>query len=200
MTIRRHCLIMLVLLAAGCGSRKAREEEMMVLKTAGEVPEAVQAIEKVVDTGGCIKADQIWIYASKNYEWDVSLTGDYVEKQRAVGNGEHVSVAEGHPRAMFRNLDLRAYKSISFRKSGLGVVPFIRIKARGNAVFIENPDEQGNMVVHYVDAVVIENDRLHLIGEKTPPRVVKVDRPRDPAAAPAPAPVRGSRTAAPTGG
>ena len=136
----------------------------MVLKSEKEeAPAEVRAIEVIVDRGGMLKAEEVVIHVSRNYEWDVSLSGNEVTKQTHVGNDEHVSYALGNPRAMFRNLEIRAWQKISFHKSGYDVVPFIRITAKGRAIFIEPPAEGAKPKVHNADAILIRNSEMQLL-------------------------------------
>ena len=51
--------------------------------TQAEVPAEVRAIEKVIDRRSALLADTVRIEVSKNYEWDVSLTGDGVSPPKA---------------------------------------------------------------------------------------------------------------------
>jgi hypothetical protein len=101
-----------------------------------QVPAEVRAIETQIDKRAVLMADEIHVEVSRNYEWDVSLTGDAVSPQTPSGTG-HQSEAIGSARASVRNLDLRATKKIVFWKSGFGVTPFIKITARGNVGYVE---------------------------------------------------------------
>jgi hypothetical protein len=107
-----------------------------------EVPAAVKAIEKLVDRRSALLADTVRIEVSKNYEWDVSLSGDAVSPHRPDKGGT-VSEASGSPRAYFRNLDIRARDKIVIWRSGLGVTPFIRVYASGTVSYIDTDDATG---------------------------------------------------------
>lgn len=107
-----------------------------------EVPAAVKAIEKLVDRRSALLADTVRIEVSKNYEWDVSLSGDAVSPHRPDKGGT-VSEATGNPRAYFRNLDIRARDKIVIWRSGLGVTPFIRVWANGTVSYIDTDDTTG---------------------------------------------------------
>ncbi|MAG34199.1 MAG: hypothetical protein CL908_25245 [Deltaproteobacteria bacterium] len=98
-----------------------------------EVPAAVRAIETQIDRPSALMGEEVEIWVSKNYEWDISLTGDLVKKPEPDAGGGQVSIATGHPRARFRNLEIRAWKKIIFHRSGFGVTPYIKITARGRA-------------------------------------------------------------------
>jgi hypothetical protein len=107
-----------------------------------EVPAAVKAIEKLVDKRSALLADTVRIEVSKNYEWDVSLSGDAVSPHRPDRGGT-ISEATGNPRAYFRNLDIRARDKIVIWRSGLGVTPFIRVWAKGAVSYIDTDDATG---------------------------------------------------------
>ena len=113
--------------------------------------------------GGCLKAREVDIFVSRNYEWDVALTGNEVVRQVHVGDDKHASQAFGNPRAMFRNLEIRAERKITFIKSGFDVVPFIRISARGRAIYIEEKDASGNHKIHEADAIFIHNSEMRFL-------------------------------------
>jgi hypothetical protein len=66
-----------------------------------------------IDRKQAVIADEILIEVSCNYEWDVALTGDRVGKQIPDRGGQRCE-AVGAPRAIFRNLDLRARNRITF--------------------------------------------------------------------------------------
>ena len=129
-----------------------------------EVPAAVRAIETQIDRRAAILADEIRIEVSKNYEWDVALTGDAVAPHKPARNGLE-SEASGGARATFRNLDLRATKRIVFWRSGLDVAPFIRVTARGNVCHVAS-DETGERVVQRrADVCAIRNAALYFDDE-----------------------------------
>jgi hypothetical protein len=67
------------------------------------------------------------------------------------------SVATGNPRATFRNLDIRAWDRIIFRKSGFDVVPYIRITARGHAAHAVMPSDGGEPVIRRASVIRITN-------------------------------------------
>lgn len=147
---------------AGVDPDALPEGEAPVLKLQGdEVPKAVRAIETQIDKPGLLAAEEIVIHASRNYEWDVSLTGYDVSRQRPDGD-DFVSVAKGGARAQFRNLHLRTWGNgrIVFRKSGLGVSPFIRITAKGHAVYA-TPKEGGGADKRQASAISIVNSEIH---------------------------------------
>ncbi len=123
----------------GCattGSTAAPEQASKLKHDLSEVPQQVRAIERRIDETCALMAEVVEISVSKNYEWDVALTGDRVTSPtRGLSDGAKVSVAEGNARATFRNMDIRAWKRIVFNRSGLNVVPFIKIVAKGRAAY-----------------------------------------------------------------
>jgi hypothetical protein len=147
--------------------RGDKEGTATPLKTPeSEIPAAVRAIETRIDTPSALIADEVEIHCSRNYEWDVSLVGDVVSPQRPDGT-EHVSVAEGSPRATFRNLEIRAHRRITFRKSGFGVAPFIRIVARGHAAYATSPGTSAGSV-RRGELIRILNADIQIEGEVQP--------------------------------
>lgn len=167
----RLALILSPLLLAACagGARSSDDEGPSILKVPEEdVPDQVKAIETQINQKGALVADEVEIHCSRNYEWDVSLVGRDVTPQRPDGS-EQVSVATGKPRAMFRKLDIRAYKRIVFRKSGFDVVPFIRITAKGHATYVAVP-EQGKPSVRRASQIRIRNADIEFINEQAGPR------------------------------
>ena len=130
-----------------------------------EVPVAVRAIEVQIDRKQTIMADEILIEVSCNYEWDVALTGNTVSKQVADRGGQR-SEAIGSPRAIFRNLDLRARNKITFWKSGLDVTPFIRVVAKGRVSHVD-ADATGVYRVKRATTIRIDNANLTTQSEAT---------------------------------
>ncbi len=130
-----------------------------------EVPAAVRAIEVQIDRKQTIMADEILIEVSCNYEWDVALTGNTVSKQVADRGGQR-SEAIGSPRAIFRNLDLRARNKITFWKSGLDVTPFIRVVAKGRVSHVD-ADATGVYRVKRATTIRIDNANLTTQSEAT---------------------------------
>jgi hypothetical protein len=128
---------------AANGKPLPKDPNVSILKIDdSEVPAAVKAIEKLVDKRSALLADVVRIEVSKNYEWDVSLSGDAVSPHRPDKGGT-VSEATGNPRAYFRNLDIRARDKIVLWRSGLGVTPFIRVWASGTVSYIDTDDANG---------------------------------------------------------
>jgi hypothetical protein len=128
-----------------------------------DVPAEVRAIETQIDRRSAILAEEIVIEISKNYEWDVALTGDVVAPQRDAG-GFLESEARGGARATFRNLDLRAQKRIVVRRSGLDVTPFIRVLARGDVLHVSADEGSGATTRRRADACAIRNASLTFEG------------------------------------
>jgi hypothetical protein len=129
---------------------------------ADSVPAEVRAIEAQIDRRAVVMADEIRIEVSKNYEWDVALSGDLVSPQRPSGDG-HESSAVGAARAVVRNLELRAGK-IVFWRSGFGVAPFVRITARGNVAHVAS-DASGAPVLRRANLCAIRGADLYFDDE-----------------------------------
>jgi hypothetical protein len=125
------------------GQPLPKNPDVPVLKVDdSDVPAAVRAIEKVIDKRSALLADTVRIEISKNYEWDVSLSGDGVTPHRPEQGGT-IAEATGNPRAYFRNLDIRARDKIVLWRSGLNVAPFIRVYAKGAVSYIDTDDATG---------------------------------------------------------
>jgi hypothetical protein len=138
----------------------AKSKDVSILKLdAAEVPAEVRAIEQLIDKRSALLADEVRIEVSKNYEWDVSLSGDGVTPQRPEKGGIYAE-ATGNPRAYFRNLDIRARDKISVWRSPMGVVPFIKIYARGGVSYIDTDDGTGKPRVQRGQACSIDNANI----------------------------------------
>jgi hypothetical protein len=124
-----------------------------------EVPAAVRAIETVIDKRSALLADVVRIEVSKNYEWDVSLSGNGVTPHRPDQGGT-VAEASGNPRAYFRNLDIRAREKIVLWRSGMNVTPFIRIYASGGVSYIDTDDATGKPRVKRAASCKINNSSI----------------------------------------
>ena len=161
----RFPLVMGLTLALGaCVTTSGGARGPMPLKHGeAEVPSEVRAIETRIDEKAAIMAEEIEISVSKNYEWDVSLTADRVVAEAPSQGGGQVSVAEGHPRAMFRNLDIRAWKRIVFRRSGLNVAPFIKITAKGRAAYAVLDEANETPVVRRAPVIRINNAKIEFM-------------------------------------
>jgi hypothetical protein len=131
--------------------------------SAEETPALVRAIEVVIDEKSALVAEEVEIYVSRNYEWDVALTGDVVTPQVANGQ-EQSSEATGNPRATFRNLEIRAYRRIVFRKSGYDVEPFIKVTAKGQAALAKERESGGELEVLRADIIAINNADIRCVN------------------------------------
>jgi hypothetical protein len=137
-----------------------KSKDVAILKLdPSEVPPEVRALEQLVDRRSALLADEVRIDVSKNYEWDVSLSGDAVSPQRADQGGT-VAEANGNARAYFRNLDIRARNKIVVWRSGLGVTPFIKIYAKGGVSYIDTDDATDKPRVKRGNACQITNSRI----------------------------------------
>jgi hypothetical protein len=147
------------------GATNANDDEPSVLKPAvEETPAAVRAIEAEIDRRAVVIADDILIEVSKNYEWDVALTGDAVSPQRPNGGGQ-VSEALGSARATLRNMELRATKRITFWRSGLDVKPFIRVTAKGNVSHVSHDETSGTPRIRRAGLFALRDAALYFDDE-----------------------------------
>ena len=145
---------------AGCAAHNdnhAAEQPIKIKHDPDEVPLEVRAIETLIERPGAIMAEEVEISVSKNYEWDVSLSGDFVSDPRRHVDGGTFSVAKGHACATFRKLEIRAWKRIVFRRSDLNVVPFIKITAKGRAAHATSVENGTGPVVRRAPVIKIRN-------------------------------------------
>ena len=133
-----------------------------------EVPTAVRAIESVIDKQAVLLAEEVEIYVSKNYQHDVSLTGDAVSQDRD-GSGGIERQAFGRSTSFVRNLEIRADRSVRARIADVGTEPFIRILARGHCAYI--PKDGGATPVERSTVVYVRNEDIEF-HEQVPARVV----------------------------
>lgn len=147
------------------------------------VPESVRAIEAMIDQNGVILADEAEISVSKNYQLEVSLTGDEVSKD-TDDSGALEQTATGKPMAWIRNLQIRADQKITVRIADVGTRPYIKILAKGNCSHLATVAD-GTPDVHHASGILIENADLRYIQETPTERVASVKptektlRPRD---------------------
>lgn len=159
MPLRAASIALIALLATACEhtprtvAAAEAEGPSQLRPDASDVPAAVQAIEVLINRSGALIADEIEIECSCNYVWDVSLSGEDVDRLRPDGKGQ-TSTARGQPRGTFRNLELRAINRITLKSSGFDVTPYIRIHARGNAAYAS--------ATGVTRAAVITIDNAHL--------------------------------------
>ncbi len=169
MKTRTTTLALIALLAAACEHTPrpevAAEAEgpSQLRPDARDVPAAVQAIEVLINQNGALIADEIEIECSCNYVWDVALSGEDVDRLRPEGKGQR-STARGKPRGSFRNLELRAIRSITLKSSGFDVAPYIRIHARGNAAYASSAG------VTRATVITIDNAHLRVSELASPPQ------------------------------
>ncbi|HYC76552.1 MAG TPA: hypothetical protein VEI02_02890 [Planctomycetota bacterium] len=145
--------------ASGAVAANGEDGPSLLKPTDDMIPAEVRALETQIEKRATLLADEVRIEVSRNYEWDVSLTGDDVSPQTPADGG-HVSVAEGAARATFRNLDIRAKTRITFFKSGFDVQPFIRVTARGNVSYVDVHPDSGAPQVKRATLCKIDGPRL----------------------------------------
>ncbi len=115
--------------------RGADQVPSKIALTQEDTPEAVRSIEKWINEPSVIIADEIDIVVSKNYQFELSVVGDQVTSDLARG-GVHERVATGGATAFFRELRLKADRSLRVRIADVGTRPFLRITARGSCSHI----------------------------------------------------------------
>ena len=110
------------LLAVGCASGRRGDESgsLTSLKpAANETPLEVRDIEDLIDQNAVIIANEAEIYVSKNYEYDVSLTGDFVSGD-LDDSGLTERLAKGKPVAFIRNLKIQCDQRLRVRIADFG--------------------------------------------------------------------------------
>ncbi len=169
-------VIFVFALLAGCAStpngknwkeNKRRREMGMPSKfkpDADEIPAEVRQIEVQIDQPSVILAGDAVIYVSKNYEFDISLTGDDVVKD-TNGTGAQESVARGAATAFVRNLKVSCDRTIRVKIADFGTKPFIKISARGHCSHIIMGNEVGNHEVKRARKIQINNANVQYFGQ-----------------------------------
>lgn len=165
-----------------------------------DVPAAVRAIEPYIDTESVILADEAEIWVSKNYEYDVSLSGEqfatdaeadarkfvqagtgkamYSSRPKDLDNSDGVEmIARGKSVAFVRNLKISCDRRLRVRIAGFGTQPFIKIRANGHVSHVLIDRETRTHDVTRAQAVVIDNDRLRYVGREQDVRPVSSKRP-----------------------
>lgn len=167
-TITLFCSVVSLLALVGCTTTAentyANDAPAKIKHDPEEVPAQVRAIETRIDQPSALLAEEIEIYVSKNYEWDVALSGNFVSEPRRHVDGGTFSVAEGQARATFRNLEVRAWKRIVFRRSDLNVVPFINITAKGRAAHATKVEGTEAPVVRRAPVIKIRNADIEFLN------------------------------------
>lgn len=128
-----------------------------------EVPAQVRAQETVIDKDSVILANEAVVYVSKNYEFDVSLTGDDVSKD-LDDSGARDSVAQGSARAFVRNLKIECDQRIRMKIADFGTEPFIKISARGHCSHIILGEGEGDHEIKRAAGIEIRNSDIRYLG------------------------------------
>jgi hypothetical protein len=130
---------------------------------ADEIPAEVREIEVQIDRESVILAHEAIIHVSKNYEFDISLTGDEVTHDLDA-TGSKDSIAQGKATAFIRNLKLTCDKSIRVKIADFGTKPFIKISARGHCSHIILGDSKDDHEVKRANKIQIRNERVRYVG------------------------------------
>ncbi len=130
-----------------------------------DVPLAVRQIETQIDRSTVILASEATIFVSKNYEFDISLTGDEVTRDLDKG-GAKESLALGNATAFVRNLKVECDRSIRVKIADFGTKPFIKISAQGHCSHIILGNNNASHEVKRAQAIHINNDNLRYFRQK----------------------------------
>ena len=143
----------------------ANDESMADLTPRPEsVPAAVRAIEDLIDTPSVILATEAEIYVSKNYQFEVGLSGDNVTSDLDK-TGINERIALGNAIASIRNLQIRCDQRIRVRVADFGTKPFIRVAAKGHCSYVVAEESGRGGSVKRANAIFIENDDLRLVDQ-----------------------------------
>ncbi len=148
----------------GRTSHQDREmEELGDLKPRSEdVPQEVKNIETFVESPSVILAEEGEIYVSKNYQLDVSLTGDTVTPDIDPG-GINERIATGNAQAVFRNLKIKCDRKLRLRIGDFGTQPFIRMAFKGHCSHIILGPGDGKHDVRRTDGIIVQNAALQYV-------------------------------------
>lgn len=164
-----------------------------------DVPTVVRAIEPHIDRESVILADEAEIWVSKNYEYDVSVSGEQFAQDRAASMRKFVEagtgkamyssrpkdldnsdgiemIAHGNSVAFVRNLKIKCDRKLRVRIAGFGTEPFIKIKANGHVSHVRVDKGASRHDVTRAGAVVIENDRLRYVNREQGVRVASTTK------------------------
>ncbi len=138
-------------------------EELGDLKPKPEdVPQEVKNIETFVESPSVILAEEGEIYVSKNYQLDVSLTGDSVTPDIDPG-GINERIATGNAQAIFRNLKIKCDRKLRLRIGDFGTKPFIRMAFKGHCSHIILGPGGSRHDVRRTDGILVQNDELEYV-------------------------------------
>ena len=137
----------------------------MLAPAAAETPAQVRAIEGLIDDTSVILADEAEIYVSKNYQFDVSLTGNVVSSDLDK-SGTNERIAKGGAIAFVRNLQIKCDRQIRVRIADFGTEPFIHVAARGRCSHIIMQSDGGRSEVKRADAILVKNDALRYVEDR----------------------------------
>lgn len=132
---------------------------------ADEVPAAVKSIETVIDQKSVVLADEAEIHVSKNYQFDVSLTGDEVSDDKDTGAGVE-RVATGGAIAFVRNMQIRCDKKIRVKIADVGTRPFIQVVCRGRCSHLISGGDGAKPAVQHAETIIVDNDHLRYMEAK----------------------------------
>ncbi len=152
----------------GGKSRQVRETEELgdLTPRSEDIPQEIKKIETFVESPSVILADEGEIYVSKNYQLEVSLTGDTVTPDIDPG-GINERIATGNAQAVFRNLKIKCDRKLRLRIGDFGTQPFIRMAFKGHCSHIILGSGGGKHDVRRTDGILVQNAALRYVDNPT---------------------------------
>jgi hypothetical protein len=159
-----------VLLLGACastGSRSSSKEEARgpsVLKpTPQETPAAVRAIENRIDSPSVILASEAFIEVSKNYEMEMSVSGDDVSNRDLDPSGGVLTLGKGKCTIFIRNLKIICDQGFRVQIADFGTNPFINVSARGHCSHIIPAGNGNEHDVKRAQGILIRNENIRYL-------------------------------------
>ena len=175
--MKKHAIIalslVLVLFCGACASPSGRQGKdaakpgipSRLKPTLAETPQEIRNIEVQIDQTSIILAREAFVYVSKNYEMDVSLSGEDVSKDLDT-SGARENVARGSSIAFIRNLKLQCDHQIKVKIADFGTKPFIKISALGPCSHIILGDESNDNQIKRSQRIVVNNADVSYFNDK----------------------------------
>ncbi|MCB9831072.1 MAG: hypothetical protein H6807_01255 [Planctomycetes bacterium] len=147
------------------GEPQAKGKPSVLKLEAAETPAAVRAIETRIDESSVILASEAVIEVSKNYEMDVSVSGDDVSNRDLDPTGGVLTLARGKCTVFVRNLKIVCDRGVRVQIADFGTKPFINVSARGHCSHIIAAKHGQEHEVKRAQLVFIRNDELRYSDE-----------------------------------
>ncbi len=177
MNVKIHTIALMlaaILVLGACASSGGRSSSSgeargpSVLKpTPQETPAAVRAIEHRIDSPSVILAGEAFIEVSKNYEMEVSVSGDDVSNRDLDPTGGVLTLGKGRCTIFIRNLKIICDQGFRVQIADFGTKPYINVSARGHCSHII-PAESGNEHdVKRAQGILIRNENIRYLENQS---------------------------------